>query len=51
MYRKTAKSNNRVSFSTSLDKELLIKIKTLAGKKGVRINKLIEEALKHYYKL
>lgn len=50
MYRKTAKSNNRVSFSTSIDKELLIKLKTLSANKGVGINKLIEEALKHYYK-
>ena len=35
----------------ALIKKLLLKLKVLAAKKEVPMNQIIEEALKHYYKL
>ena len=51
MYHPTTKNGDRVSFTTSINKKLLLKLKVLAAKKEVPMNQIIEEALKHYYKL
>lgn len=46
------KSNHeRATFTTTIDKKILLDAKTLAIQQGKRVNDLIEEALKNYYKL
>lgn len=46
------KSNkNRTIFTTTINKDILLKTKQLALQQGKRVNDLIEEALKNYYKL
>ena len=47
MYHPTTKNGDRVSFTTSINK----KLKALAVEKEAPMNQVIEEALKHYYKL
>lgn len=46
------KSNHeRTTFTTTIDKKILLDVKMLAIQQGKRVNDLIEEALKNYYKL
>lgn len=51
MYRSRSKKTGRVDFSTTLKKDILIKLKQIAAQKEQKMNELIEEAVTNYFKL